>query len=87
MNSLQTVYVPGSVMTGNIGYQAFYGTYMSELYIYHVSTVDVINIASSWGLGFDFNGNPTTVVVYCYDGTVVINGGSAISDGSGSGSN
>lgn len=59
---------------------------MSELYMYHVPTSTVLTEASYWGIGFDVYYYPYPVVVYCSDGIVVINGGSAISDGSGSGS-
>jgi hypothetical protein len=87
MTSLQTVYVPASVNPMYISQSAFYGTSMSELYMYHVYTSEILYNAQGWGLGFDDYGSPSTVVVYCLDGTVVISGGNAISDGSGSGSN
>jgi hypothetical protein len=52
---------------------AFYGSSILELWV-NDSSDNVLSNAPSWGLGIGSNDGKFMMVVYCNDGTVVING-------------
>lgn len=79
-SGLTSVTIPNSVTS--IGNSAFYGSSINEIWMRGFTKQDVINNALNWGLGINDSGK-FTVVVYCIDGILVLNGGSG-SSGAGS---
>ena len=70
----------------SIGMDAFYGCGVQEMYVTNMPTIYILDNFSGWSLGFDSYENTHMVVVYCSDGTVVLNGNSGDSSSSMDGS-
>lgn len=66
----------------SIGMDAFYDCGVQEMYAANMTSIYVLDNFTTWSLGFDSYENTHMVVVYCSDGTVVLNGNSGDSSSS-----
>lgn len=69
-----------------IGTNAFYDCGVQEMYATDMPSSYVLDNFVTWSLGYDSDDNTHMVVVYCDDGTVVLNGNSGDSSSSMDGS-